>query len=62
MVYYVGIEENGKRVKKYMLDNIPKVNKKNTTNNEMQKSENLAYKESAVEEIELSPINHNLTD
>ena len=63
LVYYLGIEDNKKKVKEYMLASIQKVNKKKTTTNEIQNNENLSYKNTAVEEIELSHINiNNLTD
>ena len=63
LVYYLGIEDNKKKVKEYMLASVQKVNKKKTTTNEEQNNENLPYKKTPVEEIDLSHINHNnLTD
>ena len=59
LVYYLGIEDNKKKVKEYMLASIQKVNIKQTTTNEMQNNENLPYKKTPIEEIDFSHINHN---
>ena len=58
-VYYLGIEDNKKKVKQYMLASIQKVNRKKTTTNEVMNNDEILYKKTPIEEIDFSHINHN---